>query len=69
MKTKLTAKQIDLVAAYFLAKGSFGTARDNAIRLMVVNKTEANEFKRLAKNLARIAELIESSGYLSKIEK
>jgi|688.fasta_scaffold549235_2 hypothetical protein len=68
MKTKLTAK-LDLVAAYFLAKGSFDTARDNSIRLMVVNEAEADEFKRLAKNLARIAELIESSGYLGKIEK
>ncbi len=53
-----------LAAAYFLAQGSFGTARDNGIRLMVQNESQADEFKRLASNFQRIAELIEMSGCL-----
>ena len=50
-----------LECAMCLAKGSFGTARDLGILLVNDNPELADEFKHLASNFQRIAELLEES--------
>lgn len=50
------AKKIDL--ARHLALGSFGTARDLGIQNLVAHPILADEFKHLAANFQRIAEIL-----------
>lgn len=47
-----------LACAKLLAEGSFETARDLGVLLLTINPELAEEFKGLALNFQRIAELI-----------
>lgn len=52
-----------LAAAYHLAKGSFGTAKDHAIRLESFDEVMSDEMKHLAANFLRISELLVEAGF------
>jgi len=52
-----------LMAAWFLAKGSFETAKDHGVRLEMVDQDMSLEMKHLALNFLRIAELLEEAGF------
>lgn len=52
-----------LAAAYHLAKGSFGTAKDHGIRLESVDSVMSDEMKHLAANFLRISELLVEAGF------
>ena len=61
MEARIENLESILLTIQYLAAGSFGTARDNGIGLMVENEMVANEFKHLATNFKRIEELAQSA--------
>lgn len=52
-----------LAAAYYLAKGSFETAKDHGIRLESADAVMSDEMKHLAANFLRISELLVEAGF------
>ena len=52
-----------LAAAYHLAKGSYGTAKDHGIRLDGHNPAMSDQMKHLAANFLRISELLVEAGF------
>lgn len=52
-----------LAAAYHLAKGSCGTAKDHGIRLESVDSVMSDEMQHLAANFLRISELLVEAGF------
>ena len=52
-----------LAAAFFLAKGSYETAKDLAIRLESSDEVMAEELKGFAANFLRVAELLVEAGF------
>lgn len=60
---KPTRTSDKLAAAYHLAIGSYGTAKDHGIRLESVDAVMSDEMKHLAANFLRISELLVEAGF------
>jgi|688.fasta_scaffold159934_2 hypothetical protein len=61
--TEIPADTDKLAAAYWLAKGSFGTAKDHGIRMETFDAVMSDEMKHLAANFLRISELLVETGF------
>ena len=62
-RTPILVLDDKLAAMYFLAKGSYETAKDHGIRLQSSDEVMAEEFKGLATNFLRISELLVEAGF------
>ena len=64
-------KPTSLAAAYFLAQGSCGTARELSRRASLMNhglsEAFADEILRLASNFERVAEILKEHGYDERV--